>query len=477
MRDRKTDQNTANDKTDQSSDNEESVNNTNITAVETNHNTFNFKSDENCSNQESTIEPPRTVDNRENETPRDPISWDNDTGAETLKSSELASNWPQIEVDSLQPVSMVNAHTATSGSEPGSRQTEKYNALSYSQSLGIYKKPKQLFSSNSASQPARAPAPSPYSDIVKPELVRAQKHQSHSKPKSQPQPQPQEPPSEPAVAPLKKKTYEDVFPALCVPNSNAIPLQSDKQQQQVLSTTATALGKAGKKSNKQRRKENKTSQPPITQPNESPPMNRTSNSNYLKSSPAREKPQPAAEKWPSILPETQPKKKEVSPPRNPRVIPTQQPSVNLVPYAKWQPPNKYQVRKSALETHIISSFTVNNELQQYLRNYENMINKSIPVYEFLKYFKTTYGDKFSTIFPEVLVLLPDIGLQQELLEAKEHLYPAVPFLSLPPATSSWSKQTRIQLETCPTCTQVLLPSDSIYHRGTHSTEDEFPALC
>ena len=577
-KDRKTDQN--NDRTDQLSDNEETENNNDEPVTETNQSELNLKNEEHhCPNQE-TIETTRTVDNKENitkpnEPPSDPVSWDDDTF--TQSPTDLANNWPQIETDTIKPVSIVNAPTATSGNELGSRQADRNSALSYSQSLGISKQSGQLFPSNPPTQSARPPALSPYSDVVKPERelhssrpesARTQKHQSQSKPKSHSQLQ--DPPSEVTKAPHKKKTYEDVFPALCVGNSIAVPLQTEKhqqqqQQQQQVQPTTASLGKAGKKSHKQRRKENITSQPLVTQPNDSPPINPTSDSNnhisyparqkpqpaaflpetqpkkkememkptldsnYYKSSPAREKPtawpallpetqpkkkememkpsrnprvvppqnnvslpmkptldsnyyesSPAREKpttWPALLPETQLKKKEMSPSRTPRYAPPEPPSAILVSYAQWQPPNNYQMRKSALETHIASSFNVNNELKQYYKNYQNLLNTTLPVYEFLQYFKATFGDRFSTIFPEMLVLLPDIGLQQELLEAKDHLYSAVKFLSLPSATSSWSKPTRIQLYTCSTCSQVLLPSDSIDHKGTHSTEDEFPALC
>ena len=486
LRDRTTDQNT--DRTDQLSDNEETENNNDQPAKETNQSEFIFKNEQHCPNNEIPTELPRTVDNKENNTktnepPSDPISWDDDTY--TQSPADLVNNWPQIETDTIHPASIVSSQTTASSSELGNKPAERNNALSYSQSLGVSKQPKKIFTANSAAQSSKPPAPSPYSDIVKPESAWSHKLPSQSKPKSHPHPQAPEapPPSEATKAPpVKKKTYDDVFPAL------SLPPQTDKQQQ-VQSTAAPSMVKAAKKSNKQRKKENKT-QTPITHPNDPPLMNFTSNYNEHKSYPVREKPQqttdksqpttekvqPPQEKWPALLPETQPKKKEMSP-RTPRVVPPQLTSAILVPYAKWQPPSKYKMRKSTLETHIASSFIVNNDLKQFQKSYDNLVSKTLPVFEFLKYFKTTFGDRFSIIFPEMLVLLPDIGLQQELLEAKEHLYPSVAFLSLPPATSSWSKPTRIQLDICTICTQVLLPSDSIEHKGTHSSEDEFPALC
>ncbi|KAI6655132.1 Zinc finger protein [Oopsacas minuta] len=325
-----------------------------------------------------------------------------------------------------------------------------------------------------------AKAPSHYSDALKPDSVKTLTNQS----------QHQEPISE--VSSAIPKTYEDVFPALSG-NKNPVPIQAEKQPASVCHQTKN------KKANKHRKKENNMTQPSIPQP---PLMNiSTSNTNDHKSSPLRTKQKELPQgDWATLLNEnteksvppinTQPDlrvqqqvpltekhfkdKKELNPSRARDVQPTLLPIVAT--YSQWQPPHNYQQRKIALENRIVSNFMVNSEMLEYFENYKKMIEKSLPVYEFLKYFKSTFNQNFSTILPAVLVLVPDIGLQQELLTAKELLFPSTPFLSFPSNTSSWSKQTNIELEFCPNCSQILLPSDYVYHKGLHSTEEEFPAL-
>ncbi|XP_064603031.1 E3 ubiquitin-protein ligase ZNF598-like isoform X2 [Liolophura sinensis] len=78
-------------------------------------------------------------------------------------------------------------------------------------------------------------------------------------------------------------------------------------------------------------------------------------------------------------------------------------------------------------------------------------------------------DKLSKIFPELLVLLPDIDMQQELLkvylcEVKESGKKA-----------GWNTSSSTFV-TCPVCRQVLLPTDQQEHLALHNVDSDFPAL-
>lgn len=78
-------------------------------------------------------------------------------------------------------------------------------------------------------------------------------------------------------------------------------------------------------------------------------------------------------------------------------------------------------------------------------------------------------DKLFEIFPELMALLPDIGMQQELLkvylcEVKESGKKA-----------GWNP-TSSYFVTCPVCCQVLLPADQQEHFTLHNIESDFPAL-
>ena len=91
-------------------------------------------------------------------------------------------------------------------------------------------------------------------------------------------------------------------------------------------------------------------------------------------------------------------------------------------------------------------------------------------------------DCFHAVFPELLVLLPDIEKQQDLL--KVHFishYLKIHFNYI--ICWSWKvhrMETRSQVNEpyviCATCNQVLSPSDLKHHLASHNLETHFPAL-
>ena len=412
---------------------------------------------------------------------------------------DTATAWPTI--------------SKTTNSNTNDRQGDRSSTLCYSQSLGIPKQIQQPNQHKSHSKTSQPPGltPSSYLDATKPASAKSQKHKSQKQPlptnhpsqpikppappsssysdllkpeskKTHKQQQTQQPVTEVSNAPRKTKAYEEVFPALSLGEATALPIQPDKQPAPVSQQNKT------KKTNKQRKKENKPVQPtPLP-----PPVK-----HEQKSPPKIEKQKISApDDWPDILLVDNKPKKELSQPVKPvQSIPhnrEKQPKnepithkkdiqpvlLPIVPtYSQWQPPRNYPQRKCALKDQIVANFSINSEMLEYFEKYRKLVDKSLPVYEFLRYFQSVFVDNFLTILPEVLVLVPDIGLQHELMDAKEILFPTTPFLSFPSNTSSWSKQTRIELQSCPNCSQVVLPSDFMHHKDTHSTEDEFPALC
>ncbi|XP_037073767.1 E3 ubiquitin-protein ligase ZNF598-like [Pollicipes pollicipes] len=72
------------------------------------------------------------------------------------------------------------------------------------------------------------------------------------------------------------------------------------------------------------------------------------------------------------------------------------------------------------------------------------------------------NDKFGKVFPELLVLLPDISKQQELLAAHEKL--------------NKNGFQRNKFPACPTCSQVLVFADFAQHTSRHCQDGDFPAL-
>lgn len=84
---------------------------------------------------------------------------------------------------------------------------------------------------------------------------------------------------------------------------------------------------------------------------------------------------------------------------------------------------------------------------------------------------------FDNIFPELLVLLPNISKQQELLSTYKSLQEKckndkVIRISGKSAQAPWSST----FQSCPTCRQVLLPSDVSDHTSVHSNSSDFPSL-
>lgn len=103
--------------------------------------------------------------------------------------------------------------------------------------------------------------------------------------------------------------------------------------------------------------------------------------------------------------------------------------------------------------------------------------------------KELLGDNFNSIFNELLVLLPDISKQQELLTAHRD-FRATDKKSdtgrrnknkknkahQGPSTGA-NAAAELDCQVCPTCTQVLAPKDFNSHKSLHIRDnEEFPSL-
>lgn len=88
-------------------------------------------------------------------------------------------------------------------------------------------------------------------------------------------------------------------------------------------------------------------------------------------------------------------------------------------------------------------------------------------------------ENFDIIFPELLVLLPDINKQQELLTTYKSIQEKnksghVIRISGKSGDAPWKQTSNFQ--TCPTCRQVLLSSDYTEHTSIHGSASDFPSL-
>lgn len=86
---------------------------------------------------------------------------------------------------------------------------------------------------------------------------------------------------------------------------------------------------------------------------------------------------------------------------------------------------------------------------------------------------------FKDIFSELLVLLPDINKQQELLAAHNSSQKAKPSaervlnISGKATAAPWKSPDFVP---CPTCQQILQPEDLSHHVGSHALDTDYPTL-
>lgn len=103
--------------------------------------------------------------------------------------------------------------------------------------------------------------------------------------------------------------------------------------------------------------------------------------------------------------------------------------------------------------------------------------------------KDLLGDNFNFIFNELLVLLPDINKQQELLTAHRDFKETEKKSDIgrrnknkknkanQGASTGASAAAELDCQVCPTCTQVLAPKDFNSHKSLHNRDnEEFPSL-
>ncbi|CRL02979.1 CLUMA_CG016385, isoform A [Clunio marinus] len=137
----------------------------------------------------------------------------------------------------------------------------------------------------------------------------------------------------------------------------------------------------------------------------------------------------------------------------------------------YLPPTNASKRNQALVSEFQKALTP--ELMQEFRLVSQMFRDG-------NYFPKSYyescevvlGEKFNSIFPELLALLPDIEKQQSLFQV--HLEK---FRQSDNSDKKSKKKNKMnELEACATCKQVLISNDLRTHLQSHSLENNFPQL-
>lgn len=139
-----------------------------------------------------------------------------------------------------------------------------------------------------------------------------------------------------------------------------------------------------------------------------------------------------------------------------------------IPYHSYYPPNDFQKRNQKLTLHLYNSlsegdFSTFKEISGMFR--QNIISAN----DYYQHCVKLIGkERFEIIFPELLILLPDISKQQDLLAAYN--------------THKKEKDSRnaasesYNFLVCASCQQVLTSSDFVEHENIHQIDTDFPAL-
>ncbi|XP_054739005.1 E3 ubiquitin-protein ligase ZNF598 [Anastrepha obliqua] len=131
------------------------------------------------------------------------------------------------------------------------------------------------------------------------------------------------------------------------------------------------------------------------------------------------------------------------------------------------PPSDAATRNQKLVSHFQDALKTPEGMEEFRhisQIFREGIYKTEPYYE---HCQAALKDRFNDIFPELLVLLPDINKQQELyLVHSQHLNKLSPE----------KRKQALKLDVCPICKQVLMLSDLESHRKQHELKENFPVL-
>ncbi|XP_054283909.1 E3 ubiquitin-protein ligase ZNF598-like [Macrosteles quadrilineatus] len=114
-------------------------------------------------------------------------------------------------------------------------------------------------------------------------------------------------------------------------------------------------------------------------------------------------------------------------------------------------------RNTNLVQRVTEVLKTKQALDEFLQMSALFRQDTINAQTYYEHCKQAMGDKFLEVFPELLVLLPDINKQQELWKVAER-----------------RKEWRLQV--CAVCSQVVATSEFKLHHTTHSLDNHFPTL-
>ncbi|KAF5293670.1 hypothetical protein FQA39_LY03155 [Lamprigera yunnana] len=132
-------------------------------------------------------------------------------------------------------------------------------------------------------------------------------------------------------------------------------------------------------------------------------------------------------------------------------------SYSILPCPQFHPPPNFKGRNHIL-IEKMAMLKDSNEIQQF-KMYSDMFRVGdIPAENYYEHCRNFMGSEFNNLFVELLVLLPNIGKQQELYKIHKS-----------------NTKTKL-LEVCVTCSQVVLKNELRHHLSSHILDNHFPII-
>ncbi|XP_023017718.2 E3 ubiquitin-protein ligase ZNF598 isoform X1 [Leptinotarsa decemlineata] len=131
-------------------------------------------------------------------------------------------------------------------------------------------------------------------------------------------------------------------------------------------------------------------------------------------------------------------------------------SYSIKPCNDYSQPNNFQLRNQNLIKRFMA--VLNNDAIKEFKTYSDLFrNGCYPTIKYYDHCKDVLGSYFDEIFPELLVLLPDIAKQQELYKV-------------------YDGKNKKNLIVCETCKQIIYKRELADHYNFHILDNQFPSL-
>ncbi|CAH1986358.1 unnamed protein product [Acanthoscelides obtectus] len=131
-------------------------------------------------------------------------------------------------------------------------------------------------------------------------------------------------------------------------------------------------------------------------------------------------------------------------------------SYSITPSIKYHPPVNFHARNQNLIKKVMS--ILNSDTIKEFKTYSDLFrNGGFPTDNYYAHCKQVLGSNFEEIFPELLVLLPDIDKQQELFRV-------------------YDGKGKKLLVICENCKQVIYRKELTEHYSYHTLDSQFPSL-